>query len=249
MGALYIDPHAHLYSAYSIQSWCEAALGHLGSGGLVVVVDRQGQDSLTRLAQEVEGFALWREHSAGISGAVEWPSGESITVVRGVQYVARERIEVLGLGVGRACNDGEPVETLISLIGQGGGIACLPWSPGKWLGARGKLVGELLARHKPSDFVVGDISVRSSIGPYSPLLQRAKEMGFSVLCGTDPLPRVGDQSLVGTFGMVIDGEPPAPADERVPWVLDRLKTAQGLTPHGRRNGPLLALRRFVSAFL
>lgn len=247
MEALNIDPHAHLYPSYSAQRWCEAALRNLGSGGIVVVVDRKGQDSLARLSEEVGQFATWSNLPAGLGGIIEWPDQESLVVVQGVQYVANERIEVLGLGVGRLCDDGECAENLLASIADSGGVPCLPWSPGKWLGKRGAVVRGLLERHNPRDFVVGDISVRSSLGPYSPLLARAKRLGYQVVCGTDPLPRAEDQALVGSFGMALQGAPPLAVDERVRWAITRLMTADGVEPYGSRNGPLVAFQRFLSA--
>lgn len=247
MNSLKIDPHAHLYDSYDAQPWCEAALGNLGSGGIVVVVDRAGQDSCARLAKEVPAFATWSELPASMGGVVSWANGQTIIVVRGVQYVASERIEVLGLGVGRQCDDGERAETLLKVIKTAGGVACLPWSPGKWLGKRGDVVQGLLERSSPHDFVVGDIALRSTVGPYSLLLARAKRRGYSVVCGSDPLPRSQDQSLVGSFGMSIIGTAPAAASEQVRWALARLASGEGISVCGRRNGVLEAASRFLSA--
>lgn len=247
MSSVNIDSHAHLYDSYSSKTWCEAALANLGSGSVVVVVDRKGQDSCARLALEVPAFASWKELPGGLGGVVSWPHAQSLIIVRGVQYVARERIEVLGWGVGRTCDDGDCARDILAVIKKSGGLACLPWSPGKWIGKRGRVVQALLESHSPHDFVVGDIALRSSIGPYSLLLARAKRLGYSVVCGTDPLLRTEDETLVGSFGMTIIGEAPSASEDRVRWALARLGGGHGVEPYGRRNGVFRAVTRFLSA--
>ena len=240
-----IDPHAHLYDTYSVREWCEAACSNLGGivGVLpvVIVVDREGQNSFSRFRAEVPLFGSWAELSNGLVGTIKWRD-RSMVVVQGVQYVARERIEVLGLGVSRRVADGAPAAELIELINEEGGLACLPWSPGKWLGARGRVVRKLLDTYRPTTLTVGDIAIRSSMGPPSTLLLYAKGRGYQVLCGSDPLPRRADQRMVGSYGVEIAT---LPDGELLPWLLKSLR-AGALRRWGDRNTPWLAAWRFFS---
>ena len=250
---LRIDTHAHLYDSYSVKEWCEAAVRNLGGSGaspsVVFVVDREGQDSLARLRREVPSFGDWQELWDGQAGIARLGDG-SLVVVQGVQYVTSERLEVLGLGVPRSSPDGSSASEYISHIGELGGLACLPWSPGKWLGSRGKVVRNLLDTTATSALIAGDISIRSRLGPPSTLLRYARNRGYTVLYGTDPLPTKSDEELVGSFGveLVLTNS----AQEVVSsWsgLREAILSAGTLSRWGVRNSPLQATRRFISSVL
>ena len=242
------DPHAHLYDCYSLRKWVEAAVSNLTKDAkeilpVVFVLDREGQDSFARFRREVPQMGDWEECSDGRSGYITTIRGK-LLVIRGVQYVSREKIEVLGLGVSRRIADGAPAADLIELILEEGGVPCLPWSPGKWLGKRGRLVRSLLESHTPKNLTVGDISMRTFFGPPSSLLRFARGQGYSMLYGTDPLPRKGDQTLVGSFGRAIKK---LPEGELIPAILESLfKGAEALRTCGRRNTPWRAAIRYLS---
>lgn len=255
MAVVRFDPHAHLYDSYPVKEWCNAAYANLkGSEGacVVIVVDRAGQDSFERLRREVPTFGTWYEaplqSGDGVSeaGTIEW-NQKRLHVIRGVQYVSVERLEVLALGVGRSVPDGAPAAELIDRIRREGGIACLPWSPGKWLGSRGTVVRRIMRGSSPREFVFGDIAIRTALGPCSLVLRRARRARFLVICGTDPLPDPRDATLVGSFGMQINVDT-LPSNERLfsDLLAPALVGAIPCGPYGRRNGVARAVRRFIS---
>jgi hypothetical protein len=246
MATVRFDPHVHLYDCYSLKRWVESAITNLTKEDpdilpVVFVVDRDGQDSFARLRREIPLMGDWEEHPDGRSGIITVISGK-LLVIRGVQYVSKENLEVLGLGVSRRVADGAPASDLIEMILEEGGVPCLPWSPGKWLGKRGRLVRRLLETHSVNTLTVGDIAMRTFFGPPSSLLRFARGAGFSMLYGTDPLPRPGEESLVGSFGRAIKK---MPEGELVPAILESLfKGAEALRTCGRRNSPLRAALRY-----
>lgn len=250
--AVRFDTHAHLYDCYSSKIWCESALRNLGadcgSKAVVCVVDREGQDSLARLRIEVPQFGEWREIWDGDGGEIVLSHG-SVTVVRGVQYVSSERIEVLGLAVGRSLSDKLPVSEYIEIINQEDGIPCLPWSPGKWFGKRGRVIRELLARYSPREVTVGDIAIRSRFGPPSLILRDAQRRGFSILAGSDPLPRLDDQALVGAYGIEVLVEEDSIGALSLSSLKSSLRMGSRITVWGRRNNPVQAIRRFVESLV
>jgi hypothetical protein len=138
MYSVRIDLHAHLYEMYSVEDWCNSAVINLGVSeevsGALVVVDRMGQDSFDRVRGNVRS-GTWQELQTGagqaLAGVVKLGAKE-LYIIRGVQYVSAEKLEVLGLGVARSGADGRPCRELINLIKQEQGVVCLPWSPGKW---------------------------------------------------------------------------------------------------------------------
>jgi hypothetical protein len=256
MPTIRVDTHAHLYPHYPLKAWCDAAHRNLGVSdehtGAVFIVDRAGQDSFARFRTDGVAFGVWKEFSidSGDSlseeGVFEW-EGKKLSILRGVQYVSLERIEVLGLGVGRSLADGAPVVELIDVIGQEGGVACLPWSPGKWLGERGAVVSKIMGNTPPERLTFGDIALRSSWGPHSPLLGKAKQKGFTVLLGTDPLPRNRDSDLVGSFGVELSLDRALSKDEQVLELMQtRFLEGNDLRPWGARNSPIVAFSRFIS---
>ncbi len=250
---LRIDTHAHLYDDYSVKEWCYAAVRNLGGCDevctAVCVVDRDGQESLARLRSEVPSFGEWRDLWDGLAGIAHLGTG-SLLIVRGVQYVTSERLEVLGLGVERFAPDGSSAGEYISRIEELGGLACLPWSPGKWLGARGKVVKALLDAGSENAFVVGDISMRSRFGPPSTLLRYARKKGFPVVHGTDPLPSQVDERLVGSLGSEL-ALTRSPEELLSSWATlkETLLSSGTLRPCGARNSPLKAARRFASSII
>lgn len=248
-----IDAHAHLYDCYSSERWCRAAFKNLGGGGealpLVIVVDREKQNSLARLRREVPSFAAWRELGNGGAGEITFETG-SMVVVQGVQYVTRERMEVLGLGVERSVKDGLGASDYISVIQRGHGVPCLPWSPGKWLGARGQIVRGLLAGAAPRSIRVGDISINFLGSPLGSLLRCARGRGASVICGTDPLPVSDDEAIVGSFGSELVLSTVGPTDLPT-WepIKALLLSGSAVSPWGRRSSPVGAAAKFIRAQL
>jgi hypothetical protein len=250
MQALRIDFHAHLYDVYPVRTWCLAAIANLqlrsDIGGVLVVVDREGQDSFARLKREVVQFGSFMERPTAQGNAEQAllaevvVEGKTLFILRGVQYVSAEKLEVLGLGVARSVPDGLSCFEILQLITEQDGIPCLPWSPGKWLGA--------LAEYGGSSLTFGDIAIRSRIGPPSLLLSRARRSGFPVLCGTDPLPRKQDSELVGSYGAEIRLVGPAGVQSFVSapkaFLVNQINK---IRPWGGPNGPFTSLQRFISS--
>jgi hypothetical protein len=220
----------------------------------VIVVDRAGQDTFERFRLESSVFGVWREvppqgeDCMSESGVIEWED-KSLIVIRGVQYVSLERIEVLALGAARSVPDGAPAGELVDLIHRERGIPCLPWSPGKWLGARGKVVRTIMKKMSPGALIFGDIAIRTKLGPCSFLLWRARRRRFVVAFGSDPLPKECDLDLVGSFGMQVrvDSEPTLEtifSDVIEPALLGDIPSVAW----GQRNGVLRALQRVYLGF-
>jgi hypothetical protein len=96
--------------------------------------------------------------------------------------------------------------------------------------------------------LVGDISMRSRVGPPSPLLRYARSRGFTVLFGTDPLPAKSDEELVGTFGVELVLKRSSEEVMRS-WngLKEEVLSAGNILGWGGRNSPLQATRRFLSS--
>jgi hypothetical protein len=252
-----LDPHGHLYDAYSLEEWVNAALLNLMPEdeieAAVIIVDRCGQDSFARIKNEVKPFGAWEVaqfDSAGqaIVGSIGY-QGRRLNIIRGVQYVSSEKIEVLAFGISRTQDDGSlSCRELISEIKSLGGVACLPWAPGKWLGSRGQVISEILANSSPNNFLLGDIAIRPRLILPSAVLNRGETAGFKVLCGTDPLPRPEDVNIVGSYGIEFESSRGFKDGVSVKEILAVIASAHGFKRvWGKPNTPFKALRRFISS--
>jgi hypothetical protein len=253
---LRVDPHVHLYDTYPVDAWAYAAVRNLGVkdgvDGALIVVDRAGQDSFSRL-RTAGGSVKWQEqkteHKVESTPRVGvlTVSDRAVFVIRGVQYVSAEKLEVLGLGVARSCADGLRCRELIKHILGEGGVVCMPWSPGKWLGPRGVVVKELLEEFTPSDVVFGDIAIHSRGSPPSSILEQAGRAGFRVIRGTDPLPRAADVELVGSYGFEAELEVKPDINNVLTFITNAIMSKNNeLRVCGRPNSLWTAARRFLS---
>ena len=141
-------------------------------------------------------------------GGVElrWEDGLCLIVVAGRQVVTRERLEVLGLGVSAEIADGMPVGAAIAAVRGAGGVPVLSWAPGKWTFSRREVVEETIERGSPEEFVIGDTTLRPSSMAEPKLMRWARERGFKIIAGTDPLPISGEEGLIGTYGVACAAE-------------------------------------------
>jgi hypothetical protein len=254
-----VDTHAHLYDSYNLKDWYQAALRNLNvsseNQGAVIVVDRAGQDTFLRCREQVASFAEWFEDKSGaasLHGVISSTLGD-LVVVRGVQYVTAERLEVLGLGVVRALADGGDALSYIEQIRSSGGVPCLPWSPGKWLGKRGNTVREIIDSESATGdnrapLVFGDIAIRPRYLLPSSLLRRARRKGHRIIYGSDALPPAQECSLVGSYGISLEvGLSDMRGSDLVPAILSNLTDKLQSQAWGDSNRVWQALQRMSRA--
>jgi hypothetical protein len=141
-----------------------------------------------------------------------------LVLVAGRQLVSSEQVEVLALAADPSAGldawpDGaHPARELVERVLESGALAVLPWGVGKWLGARGRRVAELLgdpglASH-PRLFA-GDIAQRCWPWPRPAAFER----GPRVLPGSDILPVAGAEPRLAGFGLrlAVEADPARPA--------------------------------------
>jgi hypothetical protein len=87
------------------------------------------------------------------------------------------------------------------------------WSPGKWTGARGRLVEALVEETPPGGLLLADTALRPRGWPEPRLMRRARAKGFGVLAGSDPLPFPGEERRIGCYATCWEGsfDPERPA--------------------------------------
>jgi hypothetical protein len=167
--------------------------------------------------------------------------GRVLHLLPGRQIVAAERIEVLALCTAELFADGLPAAELIRSIQEKNGVPVLPWSPGKWLFQRGKVVAALLRDFTPQDLLLGDVSLRPQGWPLPLLMGRGRRLGYTIISGSDPLPFSGEEKLFGSYGSrLVSAEQHVTPGELLRYLLaGRAETAN----FGRRSSMLAVLRR------
>lgn len=205
------DTHVHLHPGFdlgaALASLCATLAGH-GEGILAgFLTERSGCSSFAALCDGSllpgGGVAVRRLPEAG--ALLLESAGRQVYLFGGRQIVTAERIEVLALGADIELPDGLPAERVIAAIRAADGVPVLGWSPGKWWGARGRLVDELLRRSRPGELLLGDTALRPRCSREPRLMREARRRGVTVIAGTDALPLAGEERLLGTYATVFAG--------------------------------------------
>ncbi len=225
------DTHVHIYPHYDLHAFLVHACRNL---------DRCINSPITATAHPLPSRVLFLAESAGhdwyqeiLHGNIPLPGDWSLRpaqsascltfsltdhgelhIVPGRQIATVERLEVLGLAMSAPVSDGLPLLDTLAKIEDGGGTPVLPWAVGKWLFQRGRIIEDLLRASSPDRFLVSDSAMRPAPGPLPRLMRLARDLGFGLTAGSDPLPLPGEEQLVGTFAVSTKTRfsPDTPAD-------------------------------------
>ena len=225
---IFIDAHVHIYDCFDIEVFFTAALQNLKSA-VAEKSDRDGlQPVFMLILAEGKGKSWYQKMAARLLAerSVITPTGawtlypteetlslvaqkndhksEKLYIVAGRQIVTAENLEILAL----FCNNDIPEKmSLIETVGSikdCDGVPVIPWGAGKWFGKRGKILQEFIVRSGEKNFYLGDNGGRPCFWPTPELLHFAKEKGFHILSGSDPLPLPHEAHRAGSFGVFLD---------------------------------------------
>ena len=260
--ATLVDAHAHLHPGFPLDVFLEGAWGNFRSAaaalgrplaeGVLLLAQHAGDDRYERLlaqAADVEpgcpcGAWSLEPTAEGVSLAARRPDGARLVLVCGRQLRTGEGLEVLALATATRFEDGLPAARAIAAARAAHAIPVLPWGVGKWLGARGRIVRELIDRAAPG-LCCGDSANRPVFWPTPRLLLRAADRGLRVLAGSDPLPLRAEAGRAGRFGFALPGPLSAtqPGEELAARLAD---PAESLCAFGRLETPLRFVRNQVA---
>lgn len=234
-----LDSHCHIYPQYDLEVFFRSfvlntkALAPSADRALVLT-ERTSESFFDQISRNHLSFAtvkLCDEFSLSIES-----NNESIYCFAGRQVASKENIEVLALGWKEPLPSGLPISELISRVLDGGSICVVPWSFGKWLGARGKLVKEIFNAVTDDRFFAGDIWGRH-------FLFGDLKGANRVLCGTDPLPLQSEGKEAGRFCSLLEGN----IDPNSPWVsMKNAILTSEIHSAGSRLGVMASLSRQVA---
>lgn len=138
-------------------------------------------------------------------------------VICGRQIVSKERLEVLFIG--RDLSLPDKTYSVVELIKKGkeaGAIPVLPWSLGKWLFSRGKIVESTIKNKQP--ICLGATSLRPTLFPKSKIEKEAEKNFIPILPGSDPLPIGNEEDQIGRFTAQIEINGINPTSELVDFI-------------------------------
>lgn len=252
---LLVDTHVHLYPCYDLTQAFSSAFAnfsvHLSKLNIdaasttcaLALTERYDCDFFSSLADgslgPSEGFKIksLSDRVIEVSLVSESESKfipQSIFLLRGYQIVTAERIEVLTLGVSSRLPDKKSLIETLSSAAALGGVTVLPWSPGKWSGERGKLVTASLQSAASGSISIGDIFMRAGVFGEPSQFKLVSGKDLRILCGSDPLPFLGDERLIGRYCSYLAAVESGPSISDVDRALAALRSVPS-EPIGERS--------------
>ncbi len=246
------DTHVHIYPCYDLQTFSdmlEQNLKKVGAGQTIrlgFLTERHDCSFFDDVKTGKVDLALLCGGNIKIgpdesSLIRDNGSGEKCILLPGRQVVTEERIEILALATTVNVPDGMLAVDTVTMILDNGGVPVVAWAPGKWFGARGDVVRNLLDSFNPARLLIGDSSMRPTVWAEPLIMRDARKRGFRIIAGSDPLPFSGEETIAGTYCSVFDASfglaSPLASARNMLW------NAQDITTVGHRCGPLKMLTR------
>jgi len=166
----------------------------------------------------------------------------------GRQIISTENLEICALAsTYRADDKTLSAADLVTAVNDAGGLAAVNWAPGKWFGERGNVVQALFEQFSPQHLFISDTTMRPTFWRTPKIMQAAKEAGFRVISGSDPLPFRGEEKMIAKYAGLVPGQ----LDAQTP--ASSLKSLLRSTPEikvcGRRSGAFAFARRQTKIML
>jgi hypothetical protein len=172
----------------------------------LMLAESHGVDAFGRLAGGTVASGAWRldPTAEAVSLVARRPGALPLVLIAGRQIVTREGLEVLALGTRATFADGQPLAAALAAVMARDALPVVPWGVGKWQGARGRLIADLLGRGRDRPLFVGDNGGRLAFAPPPQLFATAQSRQVPVLAGSDPLPSPRQIAKVAGYGFVAE---------------------------------------------
>ncbi|MDH3376357.1 MAG: hypothetical protein OEQ39_05240 [Gammaproteobacteria bacterium] len=203
-----IDSHIHVYPCYDLERAFSTLLSRMDgvapdAVNVACLTERYDCDFFDELSADStpldDRFSVRDDPNETCLWIQRKDGGGSVALLPGRQVVSSENIEVIALAHRQRIADGLPAAQIVETVLKNDGVPMLSWSPGKWWFGRGNVVTSLLDRFSPAHMVIGDTGLRP-LGWGTPwLMRKARNRGFRVLAGSDPLPVIGEERYFGTY--------------------------------------------------
>jgi len=214
-----IDTHVHYYKFCEMPEFFDSAytnfrnaandLGASSFTPVMCLLETGGSHSyqtLLSIAESSSNMGKWmiKPIDDNQSLILTKSKGQELLVLSGKQVITRENLEVIIIGLCDEVPNNKGIEFYLNEYSDLY-LVILPWGVGKWLGARGRIINDLLKKKGNIPFVLGDNSGRTALWSRISQFQLARSLGINILPGSDPLPISGQYKKVASFGSVIQG--------------------------------------------
>ena len=245
------DTHIHLYPCYETARALRDLVVRLagydsGSQSAAFLTERNDCSAFCELRDGDGDPGDGIQVTVLDAGTLRIVVGDSapLLLFAGRQIATSDRVEILALAQAEVLPDGRPAMETVESVLSTGGVPVLAWSPGKWLFSRSRIVRELLAGFGPDQLLIGDTTLRPPFWGEPRPMRKARDDGYQVVCGSDPLPFAGEELLMGRYASRMDGA----FDESMPTesirrLLMTPGTVQGAVGH--RSGLFSWVRRMI----
>lgn len=205
-----LDTHLHLYPEYDLTQAFNTLLDNTSQYGedvsrVACLAERHDCQYFQQLSTGeilLDDFTFSSEVANELTLKRNRDSLE-ITLLPGRQVITKENIEILALACPEMIDDQQPAIDIIYQINQLGRVPVIAWSPGKWFTRRGELVKKLISQLEHRDFLIGDTTLRPYGWGTPNLMKKARNLGFTVVAGSDPLPFTGEEAWLGAYHSVV----------------------------------------------
>jgi hypothetical protein len=220
---LLIDGHVHLYPVFNLINAVEKGRKSLFSNAkkknlhlnnvapIWLLVERSDTNFFSELISSPgkydQGEIKFVKAKDNLTIKVEKKGETILYIFAGRQLITKENLEILSLVSDYNVPDREKtMDEIIVEIKGAGGIPALNWAPGKWFGNRGKIIEKQIEKQSPENTFISDTTMRPTVWLKPKLIKKAEIKGFRVLAGSDPLPFIGEENEIGSFGFIIEGD-------------------------------------------
>jgi len=217
---LAIDGHVHLYPVYDLKNAIESGVKNLTDHSKKIslniipvwlLVERSDANFFNQIHQSPNKFnrdgITFQNGSDDITIVVNKNNTPILYIFAGRQLVTKEGLEVLSLISNLNIPDRQKsIDEVIHAVTDSGGIPTLNWAPGKWFFGRGKVIARQIREKSTDELFIGETTLRNTLWPEPTLIKKARQKGFPVIAGSDPLPFKGEEKGIGSFGFLIEGE-------------------------------------------
>ncbi len=253
---LVADTHVHLYPHYNRHLLFCAALENLRANVphlavqdalfAICLTERSSENAFAEMSAgdaklQQQGWIIEKQSRPEVLKISHAHFG-SFLIFAGCQIRTAEKLEVLCLGTPSRIPDGQSLSATLRAALSGEAVVVLPWSPGKWTGARAGLVRSSLPLLAEKGGFLGDIYMRARGTPENAIFEAAHRAGVRTLAGSDPLPVSGEERVIGRYGIESDLLPAS----TIPSLKDMLGSSLKII--GKRSGFFESARRYFRNF-
>lgn len=267
---LLVDGHVHLYSNYDLLGAFKIGIENLSKNARKIVQNLELNhnkathtsikvllltersdchffDQFCDSASRFESIGLKIKQTPELEALlITCNHGDAIYIFAGRQIITAERLEILSLTSNKMIEDRKfTVKEVIEKVNESRGIPVLNWAPGKWFFKRKKVVQQTLEKSSPQQVLIGDTSLRHTLWPEPKLMIQAKDTGFKVIAGSDPLPFRGEENLIGSYGFsaIAEFDPEKPVTSIRKMLRDQNSKVSFM---GKRNNILKFTKREIT---